>query len=81
MTNQHSFPIAFEHLSRHYIGTVTPVDGHEDKNIPHHFKVDLVDYGAFHLSLTHHNGGWSSPDLQNQAFVNDIARCIEDWYR
>ncbi|HWB28089.1 MAG TPA: hypothetical protein VG738_21600 [Chitinophagaceae bacterium] len=81
MTNQHSFPITLEHLSRHYIGTVTPVEVHENKAMPHHFKVDLVDYGAFHLNLTHHDGGWSSPELQNQAFVNDIGRCIEDWYK
>jgi len=80
MTNQQSFPISFEHLSRTYIGTVTPIEKNENNEMPHHFKVDLVDYGSFHLKLTHHDGVWSSPDLQNQGFVDDIGKCIDTWY-
>lgn len=80
MTNQQSFPISFEHLSRTYIGTVTPVEKYENNIIPHHFKVDLVDYGIAHFSLTYHDGIWSSPDLQNQGFVDDIGKCIITWY-
>lgn len=80
MTNQQSFPISFEHLSRTYIGTVTPVEKYEDNIMPHHFKVDLVDYGISHFSLTYHDNTWSSPDLQNQGFVDDIGKCIENWY-
>jgi len=80
MTNAHSFPISFDHNLRHFIGTVTPGETHDDGLI-HHFKVDLVDYGTFHINLTHHNGVWSSPDLQNQGFVDDIGRCIDNWYK
>jgi len=81
MTNQHSFPISFEHLSRQYIGTVTPVETPTENSMPHHYKVDLVDYGSFHITLTHHDGVWSSPELQNQGFVDDIGRCIDGWYK
>ena len=81
MINKDSFPISFDHLLRHYTGTVTPVDK-TDHNIPHHFMVDLVDYGTFHLHLTNTDtGGWASPDMQNQAFVDDIGQYIDAWYK
>ena len=80
MINKDSFPISFNHLSRHYTGTVTPVD-RDENNIPHHFKVDLVDYGTFHLNLTNTGSAWASPDMQNQAFIDDIGSYIDSWYK
>ncbi len=80
MTTKDSFPISFNHFSRHYTGIVTPVDG-DASHVPHHFKVDLVDYGTFHLKLTHIDGTWASPDMQNHAFISDIGHHIDEWYK
>jgi len=80
MITKDSFPISFNHHSRHYSGTVTPLDKDESGK-PHHFKVDLVDHGVLHLTIADVNGKWHSPEYQNQAFVDDIGRHIADWYK
>jgi uncharacterized UPF0160 family protein len=80
MVTKDSFPISFNHHSRHYTGTVTPLDK-TDNGIPHHFKVDLVDYGSMHIIIVNLDNRWSSPDIQNQSFVDDIGSYIDAWYK
>jgi hypothetical protein len=80
MVTKDSFPISFNHHSRHYTGTVTPLDKDENGKA-RHFRVDLVEYGTIHLTMADVGGSWYSPEFQNQAFVNDIGLHIAEWYK